>query len=240
MIDLHSHLLPGIDDGAQTLDDSIALARIALADGISHMVVTPHLHPGRYDNTPEIINTAYQRFEQALNEASLTLTVKTAAEVRLSAELLSLVEAEQVPFLGRWNGKKVMLLELPHSHVPPGTDKLIAWLQAKDILPMIAHPERNKGIMSDTGKMQPFVEAGCLFQLTAMSVAGKFGERAREVAHEFLIKGWVTVLATDAHNTKHRPPVLSEGRDAAAEVIGEAAANRLVVDNPARIMGLDE
>lgn len=236
MIDLHSHILPGIDDGAASLDESLQLARMAVADGITHMTLTPHIHPGRFDNNRASITPVFEQFQQALQTAGIPLSVAMAGEVRLSAEVLSLVAQQQLPFLGRWQGKDVMLLELPHSHIPPGSDKLVGWLQSRNILPMIAHPERNKDILRDLNCINPFVELGCLFQVTAMSLAGRFGSAPEQRAQELLANGWITVLATDAHNIEHRPPILSEGYAAAQAAVGLEAARALVYDNPNRII----
>ncbi|WP_372836061.1 tyrosine-protein phosphatase [Pontibacterium sp.] len=238
MIDLHSHLLPGLDDGARTLSESLQLARIAVADGIEHMTLTPHIHPGRYENDISTIQPIFEAFQQALKDEFIPLTVSMAGEVRLSAEVLMLVAENKVPFLGRWDDKNVMLLEFPHSHIPPGSDKLVRWLLDRNILPMIAHPERNKDIVRDLDMIFPFVEMGCLFQLTAMSVVGRFGMGGRQRALEFLQRGWATVIATDAHNIEYRPPVLSESYIAAQAIIGENAANDLVYGNPRKITGL--
>jgi len=164
--------------------------------------------------------------------------VKAAGEVRLSAEVLAMFANNQLPFLGGWEDKKVMLLELPHSHVPPGSEKLVKWLLDRGVLPMIAHPERNKGIMSDVTKLTPFIELGCLFQLTAMSVSGGFGVEAKRLSDQMLMNGWVTIIASDGHNSDHRPPVLSKAVSAAAELIGDVEARRLVWGNPARIIGV--
>jgi protein-tyrosine phosphatase len=238
MIDLHSHLLPGIDDGARSMDEALQLARVAVADGITHMTLTPHIHPGRYENNSVAIEPVFKAFKQALADASIPLSVAMSGEVRLSAEVLMLVAQQQIPFLGHWQGKQVMLLELPHSHIPPGSDKLVRWLLDRNILPMIAHPERNKDIMRDLDSIAPFVEMGCLFQVTAMSMAGRFGIPSAQRAMEMLEKNWITVLATDAHNLEHRPPVLSEGYAAAKAVVGEVAARALVLDHPRLIVGL--
>lgn len=237
MIDLHSHLIPGIDDGARSLEDALQLARIAVDDGITHMTFTPHVQPGRYENIKTSIQPFFTSFQQALVDETIPLSVAVAGEVRLSVEVLTLVAEQEVPFLGTWEGKNVMLLELPHSHIPPGSDKLVKWLLDRNILPMIAHPERNKDIIRNFDAIAPFVEMGCLFQVTAMSMAGRFGEPAGRRAIEMLEKDWITILATDAHNLKYRPPVLSEGYNAAKELAGEEVANALVYDNPATIIG---
>ena len=237
MIDLHCHLLPGIDDGASSLEEALRLARIAVDDGITHMVFTPHVHPGRYENHAQNIQPVFEQFQHALTDNGIQLSVKFAGEVRLSAEMLSMFALGQLPFLGEWDGKKVMLLELPHSHVPPGADKLVKWLSDRDVVSMIAHPERNKGFVADVKKLAPFVEMGCLFQLTAMSVTGDFGKPAHDLALRMLESGWATVIASDAHNEQYRPPVLSKAVSVATNLLGEAEAKRLVLGNPARIIG---
>lgn len=232
MIDLHNHLLPGIDDGAEDVGTSIELARIAVKDGITHLVCTPHIHTGRYDNTQQTIQAAFEQFQQALQAENIALKVAWAAEVRFGLELMEWAGMGTLPFLGEWQGKKVLLLEFPHNEVPFGAEKLTSWLIGRNILPMIAHPERNKGIMKSRSKLKPFLNQGCLLQVTAGSVAGHFGETAREVALELLQEDKVTILATDAHNTRHRPPQLKEGVRAAAAVTGEKKAAELVTLNP--------
>jgi len=239
MIDLHCHILPGIDDGAETLNEALELARCAVSHGITHCLATPHIHPGRYDNDAVSVLAVYQQFKQALAEHRIPLHLSVAGEVRIGSELLMMIPQGQIPFMGTWEGRKVMLLEFPHSHVFPGSDKLVKWLLARDILPMIAHPERNKAALRDVAVLKPFREMGCLFQVTAMSVAGDFGEPAQRLAEWLLLNDWVTVLASDAHNIQHRPPNLEPGRAQAAAWIGEEAAWRLVRDNPARLLGVE-
>src|SRR4051812_35855332 len=149
MIDLHCHLLPGIDDGPATLEEALAMARLAVANGISEARVTPHVHVGRWDNDLAGIEKAVAAHRTALADAGIALKLGFAAEVRLAYDVVPLIEAGRVPFLGEWDGLKVMLLELPHSHVPVGSDSFVAWLLNRGIRPMIAHPERNKDIMRD-------------------------------------------------------------------------------------------
>jgi protein-tyrosine phosphatase len=236
MIDLHCHLLPGIDDGPETLEEALEMARIAVAGGIEEAHVTPHLHPGRWENDLPKISAAVDAYRAALAQAGIPLKVGFAAEVRLDYEILPLIEAGRVPFLGTLEGFQVMLLEFPHSHVPVGADKFVAWLIARKIRPMIAHPERNKDLMRDPEKLAPFVRAGCLLQVTADAVTGGFGELCALRAREFLQHGWVSVLASDAHDTTDRPPRMAPGRDAAAKLVGEAEALRLTYGTPLRIV----
>lgn len=237
MIDLHSHLLYGIDDGATDVQDAIELARTAVADGIEAMVLTPHVHPGRYSNTQSSLVSRFEEFRQALQAHDVPLKVKLGGEVRLGVESLELLLEDEIPFLGTVDGYRVMLLEFPHQMVPVGSERFIEKLLQFKIRPLIAHPERNKAIMAQPEKLAWYVNSGCWLQLTAGSIAGRFGEPAHETAVKILENEWAHVIATDAHNLQHRPPQLAEGRDAAAAVIGEAAASKLVVDNPARIFG---
>ena len=211
------------------------MARLAVANGIEESRVTPHLHVGRWQNDLVSIPAAVEAYRRALAEAAIPLAVSFAAEVRASYDILPLIEDGRVPFLGELEGYKILLLELPHSHVPVGIDKLVSWLIGRRIRPMIAHPERNKDILRDAEKIVPFVREGCMLQLTADAVAGEFGPEAATRSAQFLQSGWVTLLASDAHDTVARPPRIAPGRDAAARLIGDEAARQLVEDNPRRI-----
>ncbi len=236
MYDLHCHLLPGIDDGPGTLAEGLAMARLAVGEGIQKAIVTPHLHVGRWDNDRVVIEAAVAAYRAALADAGIALQIGFAAEVRCDYDILPLIEEGRVPFLGSLDGERVLLLELPHSHVPLGSDKLVAWMRSRGIRPMLAHPERNKDVLRDLRRLEPFVDAGCLLQLTADAVAGGFGAEARQRAHEILARGWATVMASDAHDRKARPPRLREGVAAAAKIVGEVAARALVDDTPRRIV----
>jgi len=229
-------LLPGVDDGASNDADSIALFKQAIADGITHMVMTPHVHPGRYENNKSNLQPHFTRLQELLARNNLDISIAVAGEVRLCTEVLTMFASNDLPFIGKIRGKDVMLLEFPHDGIPPGSDKLVDWLMQRNILPIIAHPERNKAIMHDITKIGPFLERGCLFQLTAMSVTGKFGENAHNIAHQFLSNGWATIIASDAHNIKHRPPVLSEAYATVASEYSSDLARALFIDTPAEII----
>ncbi len=238
MIDLHCHMLPAVDDGARNLDDALALATAAVGNGIEKCVLTPHMHEGRYDNTAKSLKGHFDAFRDTLARHELDLQLGLAAEVRIGIEVLIWLEAGLVPFLGDYQGKPVLLLELPHGQIPPGSDKLTRRLIDQGIQPMIAHPERNKYVIRDLSAIYPFVEMGCLLQVTAGSVVGQFGPYARERAAELLERGWVTILATDAHSIDWRPPNLAEGRMAAAEIVGEAESWELVRHRPEQIAAM--
>jgi protein-tyrosine phosphatase len=236
MIDLHCHFLPGIDDGAKSLADGLALARAAAADGITYSVMTPHMYPGCYDNTRSSIEPAFKEFRLALRKARVPLHIGMAAEVRLSVEIVELSQRNQVPFLGELDGYSIMLLEFPHTHLPPGADKLIERLLKQRIRPLIAHPERNQDVLRDLSKIKPFIEMGCFLQLTAGALVGHFGRAPQRRARELLEFDVFKVLASDAHNLTGRRPELRPGVEAAAKVIGEEAAYELVTRNPRMIL----
>ena len=235
MIDVHCHLLPGIDDGPQTLDAAIVLARVAVASGIVTAIVTPHILPHRYDNTLAGIRAAAARFRAELESRNIPLAIGYAAEVRIGPEIIALTEEQTLPLLGTVDGYGIVLLEFPDSHILPGSDKLAQWLLKRRIRPLIAHPERNKEVMRNLDAIAPFVQMGCWLQLTAGSVTGVFGARCRERSRQLLERGWVQLLASDAHDMPVRLPELGPGRAAAAEIVGEAESWRLVRERPAAI-----
>lgn len=237
MFDLHCHLLPGIDDGPVSMRESLALASHAIEQGIKYAVMTPHIHPSVYDNNADTIVDAVKLFQDQLADHDIALSIVAGAEVRICTELMQMVPMQQIPFLGESEGYKVMLLEFPHSHILPGSDQLVGWLLKQNIRPLIAHPERNKEVHSDPGKMASFVSMGCMLQVTAASVAGDFGGPSRSCANYFLEQGWVEVLGSDAHNLKSRPPELMKGVRAASKLIGESAAYALVEENAYAIAG---
>jgi protein-tyrosine phosphatase len=145
------------------------------------------------------------------------------------------VENAEIPFYGEVNGFRVMLLEFPHGQIIPGSDKLVRWLLARKIRPLIAHPERNKQVMKDPSQLQPFIDSGCWLQVTAGSVLGGFGERAQTIARHLLEANHVTVLASDGHNTRARRPVLSHTYEYIAQHYGGPRARMLMLENPCRI-----
>lgn len=235
MIDLHCHFLP-IDDGAKNMGEALDLARMAVKNGITHSVLTPHIHPGRYENEIYSIAAAFNHYKRALEVSEIPLRIAMGAEMRISIEMVAMLEKGLIPFLGEKDGYKVLLLEFPHSHILPGTDKIINLLLRKNIRPLIAHPERNKDVIRNFDKIVPFVDQGCLLQVTSGAVAGRFGDNAQKRAIQLLEHDFVEVLASDSHDLVHRFPDLTEGSQAAAEIIGEEAAKRLVVENPWNIV----
>lgn len=236
MIDLHCHFLPDVDDGARTVDDALALAAASVANGITHAVLTPHVHPGVFDNSLSILEPVFIRYRESLKEAGIALQVFLGGEVRLHPDALDLLAADDLPTIGTLGEERIVLLEFPDGHIPAGAAKACRYFADRGVRLLIAHPERNKEVMRDPACIKPFVDAGCLLQLTAASVIGRFGPQALDAAHQLLARGLVAVVATDAHNMAHRPPVLREARDAIAKLYGSGLAHRLTEEMPAAII----
>jgi len=236
MIDLHCHLLPGIDDGPATLEESLALCRIAVAGGTTHAIVTPHIHPGRWENTRSSIQRECTALAAVLAEHDIPLQLGFAAEVRVTDQVMQQIAADEIPFYGEVDGYRIMLLEFPHGRMIPGSEKLAAWLLNQGIRPLIAHPERNRQLMKDATQLQPFIDMGCWLQVTAGSLIGGFGEAARDLARQLLDDDVVTVLASDGHNSGARQPRLEQTFDFVAQHYGEQRALQLLLHMPQRIV----
>ncbi|PJE79909.1 Tyrosine-protein phosphatase YwqE [invertebrate metagenome] len=235
MIDIHNHLIPHIDDGADDLDRAFSMLQQAVSQGITHIVCTPHINPGRFDNTKDCIRPAFSLLNTAVKKAGFPVHLGMAAEVRLTDELPGQLHHQQVPFIGQWRGKSAVLLELPHGKIPAGIEKLLQWLNHLSIQVVIPHPERNKEIMACPDYAESLAEKGVLFQLTAGSLVGHFGSVAQETAHWMLKRGLFTFMASDAHHTERRVFALQSGRDAVAECYGETLARKLTWDNPCQL-----
>ncbi len=238
MIDLHCHYLPCVDDGAQSVAEALALARAAVANGITHAVLTPHVHPGRYENTRSSLEPRIKAFRRVLQFQNIPLAVHLGGEVRFGMESFELAARDELPIIGTWQGAKVILFEFTPGQLPVGAINAMAMLRKAGVTPLLAHPERNKDILRDWRRLAPFVQEGCLVQVTAGSLLGHFGSSAKRAAKEMLDAGWVTLVATDAHNLEHRPPVLREAHEALKHSFGADAADALVEHNPARILGI--
>ena len=212
MIDLHCHLLPGVDDGSRTMEDALELARAAVANGIHTSVLTPHIYPGVFDNQRSSLLPVFAEYRQALWEAGIPLDVRLGGEVHLHPDVFDMFARGELPMIGGLNGKKMMLLEFPDGAIPHGSDVACRMFADQGVHWLIAHPERNKAVMRNPDIIKPFVDMGCMLQLTAASVVGAFGRSAGQTAHTLLTRGLAHVVASDAHNLAHRPPRMGKAR----------------------------
>ena len=233
MLDLHCHMLPAIDDGAPDLATSLEMARMAHADGIGTVACTPHIYPGLYENNATGIRAAIAELQARLDEAGIDLKLVEGADVHLDTDLAGAIRDGRVPTLA---GSRYLLLEPPHHVAPPRFEESVFDLMAAGYVPVITHPERLTWIEDHYPTFTRLVERGVWMQLTAASVAGKFGRRPRYWSQRMLDEGCVHILASDAHHPERRPTILSEGRDAAALRVGEIEANHLVLTRPQGIV----
>lgn len=240
MIDLHSHLLAGIDDGARTVDDSIALAKNSVAAGVTHVMCTPHIQLGVYDNNSETIKVAFDTTLAAIREANIPLKLAMGSEVRITPEILTWIARNDLPFIGQWEGKDALLLELPHSHIPAGVENIIKWLLSKNIQPVIPHPERNRDVLSNYSKAKWLKQLGCIFQATAGSYTGRFSGQVKETVWALQKDGLIGYIASDMHSVKDRPNDMFDAYQVISDLLGEQVAYSVCKEVPKAItIGID-
>lgn len=233
MLDLHCHLLPGIDDGATDLEMSLAMARMAVADGVSCIACTPHIYPGLYENDADGIRRAVHQLQDELDRRDIPLRLLVGADVHLEPDLAGSIADGRIPTVA---GSRYLLLEPPHHVAPPRFEASLFELQVAGYVPVITHPERLSWLPDHYPLFERAARAGVWMQVTAGSLAGRFGRQPRYWAERMLDDGIAHILATDAHHPQKRPPLLTEGRDAAARRVGEDEATHMVVTRPQAIV----
>ncbi|QHT48030.1 tyrosine protein phosphatase [Bacillus sp. SB49] len=218
MIDLHSHILPGVDDGAQTIEESVQMARAAEADGIHTIIATPHHKNGRYDNYKHDIILQVSELNRTFQERGIKLEVLPGQETRVYGEFIAGLEQEEI--LPIQVDSSYVLVEFPSSSVPRYASELFFEIQVAGYTPIIVHPERNKAIMEKPDILYSFVKKGAFAQLTAGSVCGKFGKKIKKFSEQLLEANLAHLIATDAHNTDTRGFCLSEAYETVEKNFG--------------------
>ena len=233
MIDLHTHILPGIDDGAESLDVAVAMARAWVADGVTIVACTPHITPGIYANEGPGIRLAVAALQAALDADSIPLRLVTGADNHIVPDMAGgLASGHLLPLADT----RYVLVEPPHHVAPVRLDELFFSLMLAGYVPILTHPERLHWIKQHYATIERLADAGVWMQVTSGSLLGAFGSAPKYWAERMLDEGRVHILATDAHNMRRRPPNLSRGRDAAAKKVGTEEAERLVVGRPQAIL----
>ena len=234
MFDLHSHVLPGLDDGAKTLDESLAMLRVAADDGIRGIAATPHSKDVQEADSLPLVLQHVETLNRLAHEERLDIKTYVGMENHLTADLPTLVsEGRAFPI----NGGRFILVELPFDRLPDYTDEVLDALIAQGLMPLIAHPERQTNIMADPSIMGGFVERGMLGQVTSTCILGRFGEEPRAVAETLLRQGWVHVISTDCHRPRGpRAPVMASAIPEAAKVVGGARARAMTLEAPRAIL----
>ena len=234
MIDLHTHILPGVDDGVDTEDDAVEFARVAVADGVRVIVATPHCKEGTWENRRDDVVAAVGRLRERLGRESIAVDVQPGAEVHICPDLVERVRDGRAPTLG--NNGRTLLLELSLSQYPVELEKLIFELKLAGLEIVLAHPERVRYFQESPERYEAVIRGGAWGQLTTGSVLGTFGSRAREFSEKLLREGLVHVLASDAHNVRGRAPVLTPALARVVPLVGEEYARAMVDSIPRALL----
>lgn len=239
MIDIHAHILPGVDDGAKNWEQSLEMARMAVEDGITVMVATPHLFKGRtidlsQVNDKGLILQHVAQLRHRLYEEKIPLEIIPGCDFPLSFESLKFLDEGRALTINDAN--RYLLLELPDTSLPPAMEEICFHLQSKGITPIITHPERHMIIQEMPYKLKRLIDLGCLVQMTGNSLTGWFGRRVKKISRQLVKLGYVHLLATDAHDPKGRPPLLCEAVTELSRLVGEKRARAMVNDIPEKII----
>jgi len=218
VIDLHCHILPGVDDGAKTEQDALEMARAACAEGITHIVATPHHRNGVYENTKNEIIDQVQLLNEWLDQEGLPVTILPGQENRIQGDLVEKLEAGEILTMNRTG--KYVFVEFPTSHVPRYTARIFYDLQLSGIIPVIVHPERNHEIEKSPEVLYELINNGALSQVTAASVIGKFGKKIQKLTYNILDHHLAHFIASDAHNATSRAFHLREAYETVASDFG--------------------
>lgn len=226
MIDLHCHLLPNIDDGSCSWEESLDMVRIAHEDGIRGIVTTPHWIEGtNWTPATGVVRDMVSEMNQRIEDAGMDFKVYPGMEVGITADLTGLIERDRILTLAEGD---YLLLEVPFHSLPLGITEIVSQLRSIDKLAVLAHPERNRELQYKPSNIMEYVDAGALIQVTAGSLAGDFGQSARKCAIEFAKMGALDFVSSDAHSVRYRKPIVSEGLKALEKAVGKDIVSSVI------------
>lgn len=224
MVDLHCHLLPGIDDGSKNMEISLRLASEAVENGVTHALLTPHHMNGRYVNHKQDVIRLTNEFREQLKAHQIPLTVFPGQEVRINGQLIDALDHDDILFADEDN--RYLMLEFPDDDVPHYTNQMIFELQQRGIIPVIVHPERNTKIMEQPDLLYQMLEKGCLSQITASSYVGTFGKKVEDFSRKLIANGQGYLFASDAHDLPGRKYEMRQAFDKLSQEFGPDLAKR--------------
>jgi protein-tyrosine phosphatase len=234
MFDLHNHSLPGLDDGARNWEESLAMARMAVEDGIEGVVCTPHWARGSFENNRRNTLSAVAVFREKLETSRVPLKIYPGAEIRLDLDLPAALASGEILTVN--DNRRFVLIELLPEILPQNLENLFWDLQVQGIRPIISHPERNPALLRDPERLFQWTEMGILTQVTAASLLGSFGETVKRFTVLLLEHRMAHIIATDSHGLGMRAPRLSGGYEAASRIVGRENASLMVAEIPRRII----
>ncbi|ULL19408.1 tyrosine protein phosphatase [Paenibacillus sp. H1-7] len=201
MIDIHSHILPGVDDGAEDMEETVLMAQAAVEEGIHTLIATPHHANGKYDNPMEKVERSVREVNRVLEQQNIPLTILPGQEIRLYSDLPEDLHQQVARTL---HSSRYILIEFPSREIPKQTDELFHELRVMGLVPVIAHPERNMEIAQDPMKLQRIIQQGALSQVTTHSLNGLFGKSIQKLSLDMCKQHLVHFVSSDAHNMSHR------------------------------------
>jgi protein-tyrosine phosphatase len=226
MVDVHCHILPGLDDGPSTAEESLAMAETAIADGITHIVATPHCSDRYLFDFPQVC----QRRDELQAQIGGRLKIATGCDFHLSPENLESLRADASRYC--INQRDYLLLEFNEISIPPSMDQTLHEIQLSGVRPIVTHPERNAILRARPERLKQWVRRGCFAQVTGGTLTGVFGPVAQKMATDWIRKGLIHFVASDAHNTRARPLRLQPAYDVILDQFGEEKARALFHENP--------
>ena len=236
MIDTHLHILPGVDDGPETIQESLALAQVLVQEGIHTAIVTPHYNDEFPQHSAAEIRERVHDMQQALDRQGIPLRLFAGHEALIKPGLVGDIQSGRLATL---NGSRYLLLELWNSTWLPETERVIFELQLYGVVPIIAHPERYRAIQQDPARLASLLRQGVMTQLTASSLVGTQGNTARRAAETLLKKGLIHCIASDAHGLHTRPPGVLRGLQCAERLLGQSSVYQMIETRPSAIINND-
>ena len=233
MIDIHLHILPSVDDGPETMEESVALARVLVQEGIHTAIATPHYNDQFPKRSAGVVRERVNELQQVLDCQGIPLRLFAGHEALIQPGLIEDIQAGRLATL---NGSRYLLLELWNNSWLPETERVIFELRAFGIVPILAHPERYRAIQRDPDRLVALLRQGTLTQLTASSLLGIQGKTTRRCAEVLFKKGLIHCIASDAHGVYTRPPGIVDSLQRATELLGQARVYQMVETWPAAII----
>lgn len=234
MIDIHCHILPGIDDGPAEESEALEMACLAVEDGITDLVCTPHHLPGLYPTRPEHIHAAVRNLQHNLNAANIPLNLHPGMEVHISAIDPELVHQGKLLSLNKQ--RSALLVELPHQFVPPNVDSVFWSLITNRIKPVLAHVERYPALLADPSPLTGWVRMGMMTQITASSLLGRFGPEVEGFAWQLIEHNMAHIVATDAHSADVRRPHMNEAAQEIQHRFGRQTRQDMTRNTPQALL----